>query len=454
MKEAAILIVGDDLPVCRALAGALRFQGKTVIQTGTQPEVRRLLRTHNPEVVIIGAITDEVNSELCVAEDLRRRHPTIPIILLVPRSTEALAIAAVKINVQDYFKAPFGIDEIVAGVNRRLSGQNGGGSMNTPPGRNSEQPAFDQDRLVGCSRSIILAKNCISQVAAADSTVLITGETGTGKELVAQLIHQLSPRHQKPLVCVNCAALPDTLLESELYGYERGAFTGAAAATSGKMVQARSGSIFFDEIGDLSLHAQTAILRAIETKEITPLGGRKAIQVDARVIAATNQNLERMVSENTFRKDLFYRLNVARIQLEPLRERKEDIPLLLDHYVREFNLRFSRRFEGFTSQAVDLLLQHDWPGNVRELKNTVEVSFIGAPSRASSRLSLPESLQSALIAGQTLPEGERERLIAALHATNWNISKAAGQLHWSRMTLYRKMAKYHFTRSDPGRLPL
>jgi DNA-binding NtrC family response regulator len=309
---------------------------------------------------------------------------------------------------------------------------------------------IDAQGMIGKSPVMQEVKAYLARVAAADSSVLITGETGTGKELVAAFIHQHSRRQQRPFVSVNCAAIPDSLLESELFGYTRGAFTGASASQEGKMQSANGGTIFFDEIGDMSPYAQAKILRAIETREVQPLGAKKSVPVDVRVVAATNQDLEQLTSENKFRKDLYFRLNVARIHLPPLRDRKEDIPALFNHYIQEFNQRFGREVEGFTEEALAYLLCYEWPGNVRELKNLLEAIFVNLPPRQVSFLDLPEQFRKRLRDTEGLPQDERDRLLSALFATNWNMSKAAQKLHWSRMTLYRKMEKYHIVRGESG----
>jgi transcriptional regulator with PAS, ATPase and Fis domain len=282
----------------------------------------------------------------------------------------------------------------------------------------------------------------IRKVASTDSTVLITGESGTGKELVAQLIHQHSPRQQKPLLCINCAAIPDSLLESELFGYERGAFTGAHTSKEGQLKLADGGTVFLDEIGDMSPYAQAKILRAIESKEAQRLGGKGSIPLNIRLLAATNQDLERLVSAGTFRKDLYFRLSVARIHLPPLRDRKQDIPLLFDHYIRELNRRFGLEVEGFTEEALEYLLHYDWPGNVRELKNLLEAIFVDSPSRRIGIMDLPEPFDKRFKQADRPLQHERERMLSALFSTQWNRKKAAEQLRWSRMTLYRKMLKY------------
>jgi len=304
--------------------------------------------------------------------------------------------------------------------------------------------------IIGNSLAIWKVKTYLRKVAMTDSHVLITGETGTGKELAAQYIHRNSSRHSKPLVTLNCAALPDGLLESELCGYERGAFTGAVSSYAGKLKLADGGTVLFDEIGDMSLYAQAKILRFIETKEVYPLGGRRSVPVNVRIIAATNRDLERNVSRGEFRQDLYYRLNVARVQLPPLRERNDDIPALIDHYVQIYSERSGRGIEGFSDDAMELLSGYEWPGNVRELMNFVEGIFIDLPSEKIGVADLPESMRSPLPARQDSVPEERELLLYTLSQTHWNKSQAAERLHWSRMTLYRKIAKYHIVASQPG----
>lgn len=293
-------------------------------------------------------------------------------------------------------------------------------------------------------------KSYMRKVATTDSHVLITGETGTGKELAAEYIHQQSTRRTKPLLSINCAALPEGLFESELFGYERGAFTGATSSYPGKLKLGDGGTVLFDEIGDMSLYAQAKILRLIETKEVYPLGGRRTVPLDIRIIAATNRDLERQTTRGEFRQDLYYRLNVARVYLPPLRERKDDIPTLIDHYVQRFTVRSGRGIEGFSDEAMELLSRYDWPGNVRELMNLVERIFIDPPSEKIGVADLPEPMRSPLPARQDTLPAERELLLYTLAQTHWNKSQAAERLHWSRMTLYRKIAKYHIVESQTG----
>lgn len=286
------------------------------------------------------------------------------------------------------------------------------------------------------------------KVARTDSTVLITGETGTGKDLIARHVHAHSQRALADMLCINCAAMPDSLVESELFGYERGAFTGAQSAYPGKLKLADKGTMLLDEVGELSLPAQAKLLRAIENQEIFRLGARRSESVDVRIIASTNQDLESMVADKRFRADLFYRLNVARIHVPPLRQRHEDIPLLCAHYLLEMGRRSGVHVVGMSAEALECLMHYQWPGNVRELKNVVEAILIDPPCGYVQPRDLPPNLQRCLDAFDHSGPDERERIIAALFATRWNKCRAAEHLHWSRMTLYRKISKYRITK--PG----
>jgi transcriptional regulator with PAS, ATPase and Fis domain len=304
------------------------------------------------------------------------------------------------------------------------------------------------DSLVGSSNSMRELRGYIPKVARSDAVVLITGETGTGKERVAESIHRESARRNRPFVCVNCAAIPDSLLESELFGYERGAFTGAQGAYAGKVRSAAGGTVFLDEIGEMSTQSQAKILRLLESREVFPLGAVRTISVDVRFIAATNQDLEPLVAVGRFRRDLFYRLNVARITLKPLKEHKEDIPELIDHYMTELNARYRCHVHRPMQALLDCLMRHDWPGNVRELRNLVEAIFIDPPEGPLSLEDLPEFFRNIFAPYAVTAPSERERMVSALYQTNWNKSKAAAQLNWSRMTLYRKLSKYNIL--DPS----
>ncbi len=287
----------------------------------------------------------------------------------------------------------------------------------------------------------------MQRAASSDCTVLITGETGTGKEVAAEFIHKNSPRFKKPFICINCAAIPDSLLESELFGHTRGAFTGAEDTQDGLLAAADGGTIFLDEIGDMTLFAQAKILRVIESREVCRLGGSRRERLDLRFVAASNQDLESMISRGSFRKDLFFRLNVARIHLPPLRDRKDDIPLLLDHYCRDLCQRSGRSALEFSQECLHCLLCYDWPGNIRELRNLVERLFLDELPQQIGPENLPDYIRNRITSAVGFSQSERDLLLSALFSAKWNKSKAAENLHWSRMTLYRKIAKYHIDKN-------
>jgi two-component system response regulator HydG/two-component system response regulator AtoC len=304
------------------------------------------------------------------------------------------------------------------------------------------QPSEESD-LLGDSAAMVRLRTLISRIASGDANVLVTGESGTGKELAAARIHRLSPRRNGPFISVNCAAIPDTLLESELFGYQKGAFTGAGPGHEGKFAEADGGTLFLDEIGDLSHYAQAKVLRAIETRRIDRLGGRGDMRVDIRIIAATNRDLEQMAASGHFRQDLFFRLNVIEIHLPPLRDRAEDIPGLIRYYLREFNHRYRHSVQGVEPELLDALQNYAWPGNVRELRNLFEgVYACEDPPSTLSMGHLPCRLQERMLG---VKPNEKVRLLQALMSTNWNKSRAAKSLNWSRVTLYRKMARYELS---------
>jgi DNA-binding NtrC family response regulator len=305
--------------------------------------------------------------------------------------------------------------------------------------------------MVGSSRVLQELKHSLGKVAASNCTTLITGETGTGKELAAEFIHRNSARRSRPFICINCAAIPDSLLESELFGHSRGAFTGANEQYEGLLTSANGGTVFLDEIGDMSLFAQAKILRVLEKKEVCRIGATRTLHLDIRFVAATNQNLEAMAAQGAFRKDLYFRLNVAHVHVPALRERREDVPALLEHYGREFltqresvaeAIPGSRSLE-FSEECLRYLLRYDWPGNIRELKNLVECLSISDLRNPIMPEQLPQHF-GGLSSCDTAPakNPERESLISALFWAKGNKSAAAKRLRWSRMTLYRKIAKH------------
>jgi DNA-binding NtrC family response regulator len=443
MQKPVILILEADATLRTRLHALAGLHDCPVRVTADAPGLLRALHHSHVGLVILGSLPTGPAAGLEIARQIRLEHRALALILLAHPSSEALAIAALKAGVNDYFPSPFDLNALQASIARWL-----------PPSlarRHDTAGACVTDGkphapvMIGDSLAMRTMRASLATVAATESTVLITGETGTGKELVAQHLHSASPRRTQPLVCINCAAIPDSLLESELFGYERGAFTGAQTAKAGHLQHANGGTVFLDEIGDMSLYAQAKMLRVLDSREVMRLGSSRPLPLDVRVIAATNRDLQHLVRQDAFRADLYFRLHVAHLHLPPLRERPDDIPVLLAHYVREMAQRTGRVIEGFTDEAMAALCHYMWPGNVRELKHLVEATLLTAPAARITVADLPEALRH----GQPEePQDERERVLWALRTTNWHRNTAAQKLHWSRMTLYRKMVKYLIVRLE------
>lgn len=302
--------------------------------------------------------------------------------------------------------------------------------------------------IIGKSHKMQEIYALIEDVGESDATVLVLGESGTGKELIARAIHHQSRRSQYPFVKVNCSALAETLLESELFGHVKGAFTGAYRDKIGRFELAQQGSIFLDEIGDISPNIQLKLLRVLQEREVERVGDSKVINVDVRIIAATNRNLRQLVDEGKFREDLFYRLNVIPVSIPPLRERKEDIPLLVDHFISRFNEQTGKNIVGITREALNILMDYTWPGNIRQIENAIEHAFVKSHGRSIEPVSLPMEVCMAskhFQATMVGPTDERETLLAALQRAGWNKAKASRDLGIDRVTLWRKVKKYNIT---------
>ena len=440
MENPTVLIFGRDEILHRKLKTRLVRHDFRVNHVRATSNVFKAYNRIKPDFIIIYSTRNCSEDKLNIVENLRKMDRNVPIILSTRYSSEARAIAALRAGVSDYFRVPLSTEELLLSAKKLVLGK----SDYNPVDRESRKSGGKIDQiLIGDSKRMTEVKSYLLKVAKTDSTVLITGETGTGKELAAGLIHRDSPRSNKPFVSVNCAALPEGLVESELFGYDRGAFTGAFAYKKGKFELANEGSIFLDEIGDMTQLAQAKILRTIESKEFFHLGGKHYIPMKARVIAATNQDPECLMAERNFRKDLYYRLNVARVHMPSLRERKEDIPFLIQHAILKLNHRFGRDIKGLSDSGMACLFRYGWPGNVRELLNLVEAAYINLPNRKVSYLEIPKLISKQLQESETAPKAERKRIISALLETNWNKSTAAEKLNWSRMTLYRKIEKYN-----------
>jgi two-component system response regulator HydG/two-component system response regulator AtoC len=446
---ALFVLVADAAPGNHGnIRAALRADGYEVAEARDLAEAEAFLTTHRLAIAVIGQFPGGGVSGLELVCMLRARRPDLWIIFLADSGTEELAVEAFRSGANDYLRRPV-TEAVLADALGRV--RPGHPTSAGPDAGQTVRQSAGNGQLIGESSPIRELRAYIPKVARADCSVLIVGETGTGKELVADLIHRHSSRRGHPFVCINCAAIPDTLLESELFGYERGSFTGAHTSREGKLRQAQRGSVFLDEVGDMSPSTQAKLLRVIENREVQALGGRAPARVDVRIIAASNHDLEAMVRENSFRRDLFYRLSVATVRTPALRERKEDIPLLLRHFVSDFNGKRRAHVTGMTPRCLEALAGYAWPGNVRELRNLAEAIFVEVTAGAIDLDQLPEGFRRRLDAAATAPASERDRILSTLLATNWNKSRAAHDLRWSRMTLYRKMAKYHLAKGPkPG----
>jgi DNA-binding NtrC family response regulator len=446
VKLSTILIVAADMIMRRSLQILVQGEGFEALESSGADVLNGSWKHDSPDLVLFYVSGETPEEGLEVIRQIRRRDLRLPIILITASNSEEIAFETRRMGVSYYLSLPVSPQDLVSSINCSLSYPRLISEVEEAP---TVTALGSGTQMVGRSPSIVGMTGYLRKVAETDCTVLITGETGTGKELVVNLIHEYSPRSQNPLVVINCAAIPDTLLESELFGHERGAFTGAHAKREGAMQAASLGTLFLDEIGDMSPFAQAKILRAIENKEVCPVGGKKSNQIDVRVVAATNKKLEEQVEAGEFRADLYYRLNLARISLPPLRERKEDIELLLDHFRKTLNRKFGKHVEGFTEKAIVALTGYDWPGNVRELKNFLEAAFINTSNRIGLQDFPPFFRKRLREAPHNNHQDERKRLLTALFKTNWNKTKAAQDLQWSRMTLYRKMAKYQLDSESP-----
>jgi two-component system response regulator HydG/two-component system response regulator AtoC len=441
VAPACILLALGDSRQAHVRARLLTDLGHAVVVSTSLAGLIRAIDASPPALVVLSTRLSLTDSPLDGLTRLARTAAPPPVVLQAPGLSTDLVLSALRSGVADVCDEKCSDVEFLTSVGRGLA-------RHAARTGSHAVPSAVSSLLAGRSRVIREVREYATRLAATDTTVLVTGETGVGKELVARLLHEGSPRASRPFVSLNCAAIPESLLESELFGHERGAFTGATSARPGQFQRADGGTFLFDEVGDMGLLAQAKVLRAIELRQVTPLGGSRAVPVDVRLVAATNQDLDQMTAEGRFRADLYYRLNVARLDLPPLRDRLEDLDDLLDAFLREFAVRFGRAITRFAPAALDVLRQYPWPGNVRELRNLVELTYINVAGDVVNADDLPARIRAASV---TRPpaEDERGRLVSALTATGWNKSRAARTLHWSRMTLYRKLAKYGVADREP-----
>lgn len=448
-----ILVVDDEEKIRLILAAILSDEGHRVETARDGAEAILKQAAFRPEVAIIDLQMPGMDG-IETSRRLREASPRLVTIILTAHGSIHSAVQAIKEGVYDYITKPFDNDQIVAAVGRGLELHRLTEEVDSL--KRELHRRYGIDAIVGESPAIGKIRAQILQVARTDATVLIEGESGTGKELAARAIHYESARRNNPLVIVDCAAIPTNLIESEFFGHERGAYTDARERRAGKFEEADTGTIFLDEVGELPLEAQTRLLRVLQEKEFTRIGGSSSVKVDVRIIAATNKDLELQTSEGKFRGDLFYRLNVLKLKLPPLREHREDIPLYTDHFLAKYRDTFRKNIEGITDDALLYLRDSDWRGNVRELENTIQRAMLTTPGPRISKsdLEFPAGRDNLGVAGSPseggleayttalLEKAEKEMILGALRASAWNRTEAAERLKISRKTLFNKMQQY------------
>jgi nitrogen regulation protein NR(I) len=459
--KSRILIADDEASLRKVLSAALRREGYDVVAAQDGDEALQLLdastspETGEPFDLLISDVRMPGVDGLELLDRVKERFDDLPVVLLTAHGTVDMAVQALKQGAFDFVTKPYERDEFLQ-VLRKALGQREADAKESRP-----RPDKNERGLVGSSKQIASVLEIIDKVASTPSTVLITGESGTGKELVAMALHQGSKRADKPFIKINCAAIPPTLIEAELFGHEKGAFTGAVTSKPGRFELADGGTLFLDEIGELPVELQVKLLRALQESTFERVGGIKTITVDVRLIAATNRDLEKAIEDGAFREDLYYRLNVVPIPLPALRERPEDIPLLVEHFLEKFNERLDRKVERLSEGALDALRAYSWPGNIRELENIIERTVLFSEGELIDKGDLPPDLVAKIgavavrppaegapdigdasmkdIVRQATAELERDLIARALDETQGNVTHAARRLKISRKSLQIKM---------------
>jgi len=450
-NKSEILVVDDDSAHRTMLKTLLSGWQYDIIEADDGSTAIEKVRERSFDLVLMDVRMLKV-SGLEALDEIKAFNPAIPVIIMTAYSSLETAVEAIKKGAYDYLTKPLDFDKLKLTIKRamehiRLKEENR--ILKESLGKH-----FDRQNIIGQSPAMIKLLETVAQVAGSEATVLVNGESGTGKELIAGAIHFNSLRKDGPFVKINCAAITETLLESELFGHEKGAFTGAYKRKDGRFVQAHKGSLFLDEVSEMTLAMQVKLLRVLQEKEITRVGGDGVVKVDVRVIGATNRNLINMIKEGSFREDLFYRLNVISLDIPPLRKRRDDIVLLAQHFLQDFAVKNQKQIKGFTPKAIDRLIRYDWPGNVRELMNAVEravvldrTEHIDDEDLAIIQTPLGQTTESTPVLDDinydmTLEDMERTAVIKTLKASDGNKSEAARRLGITRKTLHKKLKKY------------
>jgi len=457
-NNARLLVVDDELDFISTVKDILEKFDYEVHASGSGYEALQMLSIRSFDVVLLDLTMPLISG----IETLKRIHkidPSLPVVILTADSRVSTVVEAMRLGAYDYFSKPIEWEKLEITIKNALVTRELRSEISRLKGQLKGKFSFDQ--IIGKSQKMKEVFQSLERVVDTDVTVSIRGESGTGKELLARAIHFNGERKNKPFVAVNCAAIPENLLESELFGHEKGAFTGAVSRRLGKFEQANKGTIFLDEIGDMPISTQVKILRVLQERKFQRVGGSELVNIDVRLISATNKNLEEDMKTGKFREDLYYRISVYPIMVPPLKKRKQDVPLLAAFFMEKFNKDYRRKVKGIQPRTMDYLMQYDWPGNVRELENVLERSFLNAGDSVLTPEHLPITITSfkeeqssndsfidlkrvvSLTSKITpLKELEKEVLVQALRLTNYNMSNAASELGIGRTTLYRKLQKY------------
>jgi DNA-binding NtrC family response regulator len=447
MSSTKIFIVDDELVMRKSLSGWLERDGYEVDTAESGEEALEKLKETRFDLLLVD-IKMEGISGLDVLKHVRENDPDVAVVMITAYGSISTAIEAIKNGAYDYLLKPFDPDELGVLIEKIVEQQAQARENLFLREQYKERTRFES--MIGQSKPMQEVFNLIQDVAPMDSTVLITGETGTGKGLAAKAIHTNSPRSNGPFVLVNCGAIPEHLMESELFGHQRGAFTDAKETKKGRLELAHDGTLFLDEIGEISMRMQIDLLRVLEDRVFYRVGGTQPIEADFRVIAATNRNLETAIKNEIFREDLYYRLNVITFQMPPLRDRKEDIPLLAEHFLRRFSQETNKPVDKISREAIDEMMLYEWPGNVRELENAIERAVVVGKERDVRPEDLPFRLSDDpnFIPQNALKDIEKAHIKKMLDNNQWNIAKSSKILGIDRTTLYSKIKRYNIKKSD------
>jgi len=457
--KSRILVIDDEAAIRDSLRMILEYEGYEFLGAATGQDGLTVAERESPDLVFLDIKMPGMDG-LETLQHLRAANETLPVVMISGHATVTTAVEATKLGAFDFIEKPLASERVLVTIRNALDR-----SRLADENRSLKRVMEVRHQIVGESSALKKVTDSIRRAAPTNATVLVTGESGAGKELVARAIHRNSLRSRERFVQVNCAAIPDDLIESELFGHEKGSFTGATEKQIGKFEQADKGTIFLDEVGDMSLKTQAKVLRVLQEGEVERLGSSRTIKVDVRVIAATNKDLEEEIGKGTFREDLYFRLAVIPIYVPPLRERRDDVPLLVRHFVDLFSRDNNFRPKRVTPAAMEVLQRYRWKGNIRELRNTLERLIIMTPNDVVDVADLPESLRveaparSVEAGGDPVKAGtlrehkelsERQFLVLKLRETGWNISKTAELIDTPRSNLYKKLEQYRITQETDG----